>query len=374
MQLAAYYFPNYHLDCRNEKRHGANWTEWELMKCARPRFEGHRQPKLPLWGFEDEADPMVMNKKINAAADSGIDAFVFDWYWYDGPYLERALDEGFLNAPDRSKIKFALMWANHDWMDRHPINFANSFNAPLVYPWTSTCKSISFVWEYIIQNYMTKPEYWYVDGKPYFSIYAVNRFIDQMGGAEKTAEVLAEFRTLAQKAGLPGIHINAVWYDNLAGQPFCVCDPERWTKELGFDSYTSYNSISTTPIWLKDDSLTVNFDQAVDEYSLLAKKALDTLSAPYFPVATAGWDSSPRCVQSETYRLGPYPYLPVMEPDAKAFRRQLEKLSALLAEKRPAEQILFINAWNEWTEGSYLEPDTVQEYAYLEEIKEFTGK
>ena len=96
---------------------------------------------------------MVMNKKINAAADSGIDAFVFDWYWYDGPYLERALDEGFLNAPDRSRIKFALMWANHDWMDRHPINFANSFNAPLVYPWTSTCKSISFVWEYIIENY-----------------------------------------------------------------------------------------------------------------------------------------------------------------------------------------------------------------------------
>ena len=97
MQTAAYYFPNYHLDKRNEEFHGKGWTEWELMKCARPRFEGHRQPRIPLWGYLDEADPQVMEQKINAAADHGIDSFVFDWYWYDGPYLQRALDEGFLH-------------------------------------------------------------------------------------------------------------------------------------------------------------------------------------------------------------------------------------------------------------------------------------
>ena len=85
IQTAAYYFPNYHVDPRNEKIHGTGWTEWELMKHATPRFPGHDQPKVPLWGYEDEADPVAMAKIMDAAADHGIDAFVFDWYWYEGP-------------------------------------------------------------------------------------------------------------------------------------------------------------------------------------------------------------------------------------------------------------------------------------------------
>ncbi len=76
---------------------------------------------MPLWGYEDESDPAVMARKIAAAADHGIAAFLFDWYWYDdGPFLGRALDEGFLRAPNVDRLKFAFMWANHDWVDIHP--------------------------------------------------------------------------------------------------------------------------------------------------------------------------------------------------------------------------------------------------------------
>lgn len=64
-QTAAYYFPNWHVDPANERFHGKGWTEWQLMKYATPRFEGHQQPKVPLWGYEDEADPKVMEKKID---------------------------------------------------------------------------------------------------------------------------------------------------------------------------------------------------------------------------------------------------------------------------------------------------------------------
>lgn len=53
-QVAVYYFPNYHADRRNEEWHGKGWTEWELVKAAKPRFDGHQQPKVPLWGYEDE--------------------------------------------------------------------------------------------------------------------------------------------------------------------------------------------------------------------------------------------------------------------------------------------------------------------------------
>ena len=76
--------------------------EWELVKAAKPRFPGHQQPKVPLWGYTDESDPKVMAQKIAAAADHGIDAFIFDWYYYnDGPFLDRPIDIGFLKADEQ---------------------------------------------------------------------------------------------------------------------------------------------------------------------------------------------------------------------------------------------------------------------------------
>lgn len=362
MDIAAYYFPNYHRDERNEKRHGKGWTEWELMKCARPRFEGHDQPKIPLWGYEDEADPAVMAKKISAAVEHGIDAFVFDWYWYDGPYLERALTEGFFQAENSGDIKFALMWANHDWLDRHPVNRQDAFKPAMLYPWTATRENVSEVWTYIIENFMTRPNYWRVGGLPYFSIYAVDRFIRQMGGPDEAAAVLSEFRSLAQKSGLPGVHINAVWFDNLETTRSLACPPSEWVSRVGFSSYTSYNNVFTTPAWRKSFPV-ISFAEACEEYHELADRAMKKLPAPYLPVVTAGWDSSPRTVQSEAYDfLDVYPYFPVTEPEPEVLENALRNLCALEPEA------VFINAWNEWTEGSYLEPDEKHGFALLEAV------
>ena len=67
IEVVAYYFGNYHVDARNEKKFGPGWTEWKLVKEAKPRFEGHRQPKVPLWGYTDSANPKDMAQKIDAA-------------------------------------------------------------------------------------------------------------------------------------------------------------------------------------------------------------------------------------------------------------------------------------------------------------------
>ena len=108
---AVYYFPNYHVDPRNEALHGPTWTEWELVKQAVPRWTGHQQPRVPLWGYTDEADPEQMAQKIDAAADHGVDAFLFDWYWYDEkPFLESSINNGFLKAKNSEKMKFYIMW------------------------------------------------------------------------------------------------------------------------------------------------------------------------------------------------------------------------------------------------------------------------
>ena len=99
--VAAYYYPCTHPDPRWDKAQYPGFTEWDLIRKAKPRFPGHKQPKVPVWGYQDESDPNVMAQKIGAAADYGVDVFLFDWYYYDdGPYLQRALDNGFLKAPN----------------------------------------------------------------------------------------------------------------------------------------------------------------------------------------------------------------------------------------------------------------------------------
>ena len=94
----AWYFPNWHQTPLNDKWHGKGWTEWQCVKYATPRFEGHLQPKKTLWGYEDESDPIVFEKKIKALNDYGIDGFIFDYYWFkeEGPYRRDCIDKGFL--------------------------------------------------------------------------------------------------------------------------------------------------------------------------------------------------------------------------------------------------------------------------------------
>ena len=77
-KVGAYYFPNYHVDPRNERVHGPGWSEWELVKRATPRFPDHQQPNEPARGYLDEADSEVMSRKLITAAENGVDYFIFD--------------------------------------------------------------------------------------------------------------------------------------------------------------------------------------------------------------------------------------------------------------------------------------------------------
>ena len=108
-QVGAYYVPLFHADPANEETHGQGWTEWEILKRGEPKFPGHYQPKVPVWGYEDESDPRVFAKKIDAAADHGLTYFIFDWYWYRGkPFINRALEKGFLGAPNNHRLKCCI--------------------------------------------------------------------------------------------------------------------------------------------------------------------------------------------------------------------------------------------------------------------------
>ena len=193
-KIYAYYFPNWHVDKRNDVWHGKGWTEWEVTKCARPRFEGHHQPLKPVWGYEDESDSKVMEKKIAVAKEYGIDGFIFDTYYYDdGPYREKCLDEGFLKAKNNREMEFAVMWCNHDAIYAHPS--PRLIVSPVLKSGAVTEESFVNITNDFIKKYFCQPNYMKIDGKIFFIIYNVGKLIKEFGGEEETKRIRKAYRT-----------------------------------------------------------------------------------------------------------------------------------------------------------------------------------
>ena len=261
-----------------------------MVKAARPRFPGHHQPNVPLWGYTDESDPKVMEQKIAAAADHGVDAFIFDWYYYnDGPFLDRPIDIGFLKARNNARLKFAFMWANHDWQEIHP--YKRGSKREILYPGVVTPENFDKICDHVIRSYFKHPSYWRIEGKPYFSFYDLTKLMEGFGSVEATRAALDKFRATAIAAGLPGLHLNAVvWGHAVLPVEKVPADPAKLVKDLGFDSVTSY-------VWIHHvalPKLQTDYNEVRDAYFRYWNEATRKFNVPYYPNVTMGWDSSPR--------------------------------------------------------------------------------
>jgi len=365
IKLGAYYFPGYHRDPATDRWHGAGWTEWDVLATARPRYTGHNQPKSAAWGRFDESDPVWARRQVDIAAQHGIDFFIYDWYWYEnGPFLNGALDRGYLGLEGPLPTKFALMWANHDWLNIHPASTV----APPAVLFQGRVDDYQFdsLTEEVIEKYFLNKNYFHVDGQPYFSIYEMQTFVEGMGGVTRAAGALDRFRSRVQRAGLDDIHLNLVVADRqvLPGERQSD-DVAGMIRDLGAASTTSY-------VWIHhyDPS---QYGFPISSYAAAAAanhQLRESLAArqtvPYYPNVTVGWDSSPRSVQSDSYEDRGYPWLAVLEGNTPlAFRKALDDaITFELATDHPTK-IVTLNAWNEWTEGSYLLPDTKSGTAYL---------
>ena len=368
LTVASYYFGNYHPgDPRNELNKGPGWSEWELVKAAKPRFPGHAQPKVPLWGYTDESDPKAMEQKIAAAADHGIDAFIFDWYYYDdGPFLDRPVDRGFLGARNNARLKFSFMWANHDWIELHP--YKKGAPQKVLYPGRVTPATFEKICTLLIRNYFSHPSYWRIDGQPYFSVYDLSKLVASFGSTSATRAALDVFRSRAKAAGLPGVHLNAVaWGRPILPGEKVPTDIARLVRDLGFDSVTSYVWIHHVPL----PRLQTEYDEVREQYFAYWAKAQQMFSVPFFPNVTMGWDSSPRARQEDAYGNFGYPFMHTISGNTpERFRETLRLAKERMLTEKTGPRILNINCWNEWTEGSYLEPDTVHGMKYLEAVRD----
>jgi hypothetical protein len=353
--------------------YGQGWSEWELVKRATPRFPGHRQPRIPLWGYEDEADPAVFARKVDAAADHGLDYFIFDWYWYnDGPFLNRCLEEGYLNAPNRERLQFCIMWAIHNWLDIQPVKRSMVNNPTLLYPGAVSAETFDRMTDHIVERYFSVPSYWKVDGCPYFSLYELFRLVESLGGVDETRRAFESFRAKTRSAGFPDLHLNAViWGVQVLPGEQSVKNPRELLAALGFDSVTSYVSIHHVDM---PEFPVTSYAYVADKMRDYWREASSAYGLPYFPNVTMGWDSSPRTVQSDVYDNLGYPFISTLGGNTPAaFKQALEAVRVFLDERPPASRTFNINAWNEWTEGSYLEPDTEYGMGYLEAIRDVFG-
>ena len=358
--IAAYIWPAYTGD---EPRTRIFWEkgigEWQTVQTAEARVPGEILPRRPLWGYQNEADPKVMEFQIQQALIHGVNIFIYDWYWYDRrPFLENCLNDGFLKAPNNRDMNFYLMWANHDanycWDKR------NSHISEVIWQGSQPREEFDRVCDRVIEKYFSLPNYYKIGGCPVFMIYDVCNLIRGLGGIEKTQAALADFREKVKAAGFPNLHLQlTIWREdtvNLSG-----VDSARTgsTKDivplLGFDSMSHYQFVHFTNInqrycdILKD--VKQEWDRIDGDYQI-----------PYFPHVSIGWDNNPRYPRNNS---------PIMldngpEEVKKGFQMAKEYVDS---HDLPVP-LVTVNSWNEWTEMSYLLPDHVNGTGYLEAIKE----
>jgi len=361
-QVAAIYFPSWHADPKQEQRYGKGWSEWELIKAGRPRFPGHYQPIEPAWGYADESDPEVMDRSVETAAAHGIDAFLWDWYWYnDDDFLNTPLNDTYLKI-DNPSTKFALMWANHDWRKVFPASVGEDLE--FIWPGAVDVGQFTKMTDVIIERYLKHPAYWRIDGAAWFTIFELHTLMDGLGGLEVTREALKDFRDRARLAGAGEIHLNAMG-GRWSGPD--ATDPVR----LGIDSIGPYNWLYLMPL---DQGLSVSYHKWREAAEADWADQDQSCPVTYIPSVTMGWDSSTRVRQDQQLEISGWPMLPVVVDNTpEEFEQACQNVLKFL-DSRDGPRIITVNAWNEWTEGSYLEPDVRHGLGYLEALSRALGR
>ncbi|HOA73143.1 MAG TPA: glycoside hydrolase family 99-like domain-containing protein [Phycisphaerae bacterium] len=298
-QIGVYYFPGWSADQMSRWKHQANFPERDS-----------------LLGWYDEGRPEVADWHIKWAVENGISFFVYDWYWRDGKeVLGAGLNEGFLAARYNELMKFAVMWANHPPFHQH------------------THEQLLTVADYWIERYFRRSNYLLVDGKPYVSFFSAGRLIADMGSEDKVRAAFDAMREKARRAGLAGIHFAAC----TAGDPGAL----ESLKRAGFDSVTAYNYVRID---------TVLAQSPYRHYVLAHENIWKTMSGsgvlPYTPLLTVNWDARPWHGPRTEQKF---------DRQSVHFAEGLARLKAHL--DATGGKMAILEAWNEWGEGSYLEPN-----------------
>ncbi len=345
-KLIAYYLTQFHPTPYNDLWWGRGVTEWNNVTRAVPQYLGHLQPRLAgELGYYDLRLEQVMQRQIELAREYGIYGFAYYYYWFDGKKLLAGPLENFLKNK-QMKMPFMLCWANESWSKR----FWGS-NSGILIEQPATEKSYqSFIFS--VLEYFADERYIKLNGKPVLVIYKPSNI-------PNCAKVLDYWRQICQQEGGWDIHIVGVReYDHSALNLLA----------LGFDAQTEFQPSSTyaysKQITGSMPLIQPKFGGRIISYEDLVvnkKYCLDPCKNTYRAIMPM-WDNTARRNNEGLIYHGATPEL---------YKRWLiDILNDTYANRTPEDSFVFINAWNEWGEGAYLEPDAFHGYAYLQATKD----
>lgn len=371
-RVIAYYLPQFHPTKINDKYWGKGFTEWTNVTKAKPQYRGHYQPQIPAdLGFYDLRLPEIRQAQADMARENGVEGFMYWNYWFGNgkKILEMPIEE--LMRTAKPDFPFCVGWANHDWSNK---------------TWQKT-KRFTKDTVFLKQEYLGKQDYtdyfYYllpmfrdhryikVDEKPLFYVFDPDSCPDMK-------EFIQLWQHLAEKNGIPGIHFVARAdsigkADEIYKKNFMNEVKARYDRyiDMGFDAVSSMNfrraEILATGFFKK---IIRNIRRKIFGYALNSHDYMKLTEHYYtdedkldyvYPQITPRKDKTPRTGKNALVYTGSTP-----EKFRIAIKMALEKIK----DKDDEHKILFLNSWNEWGEGSYMEPDIVWGHQYLDVLRE----
>lgn len=374
-RVIAYYLPQFHPIPENDEWWGKGFTEWTNVGKAKPLFKGHYQPRVPAdLGYYDLRLPEVREAQADMAREAGVEGFCYWHYWFshDKRLLGRVFDEVLQSG--RPDFPFCLGWANHSWTNK-------SWEAGTRKVKEQTLMEMVYNKdEYIKHFYDVLPafkdkRYMQVDGKPIFVVWDPLAFPD-------TSEFIELWQKLALENGLRGIYFigakQNIDLQDKKSNGFLIFKKNKHTAarhynaviDAGFDAvnskgYERAEYICRTPFDIifrtiasrcfklfpisKCDQADINANVFVEE---------DKWENVY-PSIMPGWDRSPRSGKKARIHANATP---------EVFKKHIQDALKIIEHKKDEHKILFLWSWNEWAEGSYVEPDLKYGHGFLDAL------
>ena len=335
----AFYLPQFHPIPENDAWWGSGFTEWRNVTRGRAMFEGHLQPRRPAdLGYYDLRLPEVQQAQADLASSYGIHGFCYYHYWFAGTrLLERPLDT--VLSSGHPTLPFCVCWANENWTRR----WDGLEDEILIGQQHSPEIDRRFILDLLPT--LGDDRYITVDGKRLLMVYRPTKLFNCLRATDT-------WRDEVLKAGLGELHLVMVQHGD--------DDP----ASLGFDAAVEFppHGLTVPDIQNTVGNLDPEFRGGIYDYDALATAASER-GRPHHPMhrgVMLGWDNTARRGSQATIYHGATP---------NRYRRWLESMLNDAIEHGGPDEVVFINAWNEWAEGTYLEPDEHNGHAWLEATK-----
>ena len=342
-RVIAFYLPQFHPIPENDQFWGKGFTEWTNVTRAKPQFAGHYQPRSPgELGYYDLRLVEVQRRQIELAKLYGIGGFCFYFYWFDGRLLlDAPLEQYFANAD--LDFPFCLCWANENWTRV----WDGLSKDVLIEQRHSPEDDIACIQR--LAKYAADSRYIRVDGKPLIIVYRPSL----LPAARETAK---RWRSWCREQGLGEIYLAYV-------QSFDSVDPAKY----GFDAAIEFppNNMDCPPYTGELSLQNPSFSGKVFDWTFFVRRSEDYQRPPYvlFRGVNPSWDNEARRPGRGTVMIGSSP---------EGYSRWLENAlrDTVARFDDPSRRLVFVNAWNEWAEGAYLEPDSRYGYAFLQATRD----